>query len=322
MMTFLRQSALLILTITTAVPDLAAERRCPGNLASVPVHLSERTQIIVPVEVNGSGPYPFIIDTGSQISVIDTSLAANLNINPEGTVGVVGPATRTTSFFARLRLLSASGHAVDRPWVVIQDLTAIQKADPRVRGILGGNFLSHFDLLLDYDHKMLCLDERGSLREVGGEQIAFAFVFHQPDEAVLSESAAINAIDRKGRKLLLLLDSGTDAAVLYGSALPLGNCPRASEVVNERQSDGSSVAFSALPPLELKLGAKMTREIYFLTPLGTAGRQPDVGVDGLLPTSLFRSILISYSARYIILNPSIRREQSPQVAGNLATPQN
>jgi hypothetical protein len=34
----------------------------------------------------------------------------------------------------------------------------LQAADPRIRGILGGNFLEQFDVLIDYPHTILYLD--------------------------------------------------------------------------------------------------------------------------------------------------------------------
>jgi hypothetical protein len=47
---------------------------------------------------------------------------------------------------------------VMKPIVVVQDLGPIQAADPRIRGVLGENFLAHFDVLIDYAHRLLCLD--------------------------------------------------------------------------------------------------------------------------------------------------------------------
>jgi hypothetical protein len=42
-----------------------------------------------------------------------------------------------------------------KPLVVVQDLGSIQAADPRIRGVLGENFLAHLDLLIDYAHKLI-----------------------------------------------------------------------------------------------------------------------------------------------------------------------
>ena len=49
-------------------------------------------------------------------------------------------------------------------WLPIytQDLGPIQAADPRIRGVLGENgenFLAHFDHVIDYADKLLCLDK-------------------------------------------------------------------------------------------------------------------------------------------------------------------
>ena len=45
----------------TIVPTLPAEPHCPGNVASVPLHLTNRHQMIVAVSVNHSGPYNFLV---------------------------------------------------------------------------------------------------------------------------------------------------------------------------------------------------------------------------------------------------------------------
>jgi hypothetical protein len=46
-----------------------------------------------------------------------------------------------------------------KPLVVLQDLGPIQVTNPRIRGVLGENFLAHFDVLIDYAGGLLCLDE-------------------------------------------------------------------------------------------------------------------------------------------------------------------
>jgi len=46
-------------------PSTSAEPHCPGNVASVPLHLTNSHQMIVAVSVNHSGPYNFLLDTGT-----------------------------------------------------------------------------------------------------------------------------------------------------------------------------------------------------------------------------------------------------------------
>ena len=50
---------------------LHAEPHCPGNVTSVPLRLVQRSQIVVPVMINRSGPYDFMVDTGAQVTTVD-----------------------------------------------------------------------------------------------------------------------------------------------------------------------------------------------------------------------------------------------------------
>ena len=45
--------------------------------------------ILVPVMVNGSGPYDFVLDTGTSMTLIDPKLAAQLSITVGGTYNAV-----------------------------------------------------------------------------------------------------------------------------------------------------------------------------------------------------------------------------------------
>ena len=65
---------------TIPLPTLRAEPHCPGNVASLPLHLVNRHLFIVAVSINHSGPYNFLLDSGAQITMIDPSLAAELHL--------------------------------------------------------------------------------------------------------------------------------------------------------------------------------------------------------------------------------------------------
>ena len=118
------------------------------------------------------GPFDFMVDTGSQVTVVDPSLAQELGLKAQGTVGLITVASYMHASLTVPDTLEADSHVVEKPPVVVQDLGPIQAADPRIRGVLGENFLAHFDLLIDYAYKLLCLDETSAMREsVRGERI-------------------------------------------------------------------------------------------------------------------------------------------------------
>src|SRR4051812_5548987 len=104
------------------LPALHAEPHCPGNVASLRLRLVQRSQIIVPVVINRTGPYDFLVDTGAQITTIDPALAAELHLKIEGTTGFVGVGFRTRPSFAHLTILEAGSHAIANPLVVVQNL--------------------------------------------------------------------------------------------------------------------------------------------------------------------------------------------------------
>ena len=72
-MTNFKWFASFVLAVTM-VSTLGAETHCPGNVASVPFHLVNRHQIILAVSVNHSGPYNFLLDTGTQFTMVDPVL--------------------------------------------------------------------------------------------------------------------------------------------------------------------------------------------------------------------------------------------------------
>jgi hypothetical protein len=141
---------------------------CPGNIASVTPRFVQRALIVIPVKINQKGPFDFMVDTGSQVTVIDPLLAAQLDLKALGTVGLISVTSYSSASSTVVDTLEAGSHIIEKSSVFVHDLGQIQDADPRIRGVLGVNFLAHFNLLIDYDRKLLCLDES----EAAGEKQA------------------------------------------------------------------------------------------------------------------------------------------------------
>jgi len=294
--------------VTTIFPVLQAEPHCPGNVDSLRLRSVQRSQIIAPVVINHTGPYDFLVDTGTQITMVDPSLAAELHLKIQGTSAVVvGVGLRTAASLARLDFLEAGSRGIANPLVVVQNLENLQATDPHIRGILGGNFLGHFDVLIDNAHNLLCLDDAKLMRqEVKGEHIALVTPT-QPEEEALFTVPLIIPVYLSGsgtRRLLLQLDSGTNVPFLYdpGKYLALELFVRTPR--RGRSIDGVERAFAVLPPQDLRIGNHICHQISFVTPAGNKNRYtPKIQVDGLLTTGLFRRVYISYADRFVVLEP-------------------
>ena len=287
------------------LPVLHAEPHCLGNAAILRFRLVQRSQIIVPVAINHTGPYDFLVDTGAQVTTVDPALAAELHLKIEGTTGFVGVGFRTRPSLARLDLLEAGSHAVTNPLAVVQNLEHLQTADPRIRGILGGNFLGHFEVLIDYAGGMLCLDDAKVMQpQIKGKHIALVTPPH-PNGVLFTEPLIIpvHLSGIPGRPLLQLLDSGTNVPLLYDSGKDMAGGFSVSAPIRDHGPDGAERVSAVLPPQDLQIGTLTVHQISFVTPAATTKDIPKVEVDGLLPTAIFRRVYISYADRFVILEP-------------------
>ena len=124
------------------LPTLAAETPCPGNVASVPIRFVNRHQVVLSVSVNHTGPYNFLLDSGTQLTMISPPLAAALHLNTQGATVIAGAGFRQSASFAQLDLIEAGAHAVANQKVLVYDLQNLHSADLYIQGILGEDFSS------------------------------------------------------------------------------------------------------------------------------------------------------------------------------------
>ena len=283
-----------------------AETRCPGNIAGLRPRIVAGALLVIPVKINQSGPFEFMVDTGSQLNVIDPALAAQLNLKSQGTVGLVATVAYSRASVAILDSLEAGSQVVVKPLVVVQDLGPIQAADPRIRGVLGENFLAHFDVLIDYAHGLLCLDEANLMEKyLLGERIPLVTSKHPGTGLPFSQRlvVSVNLSDTGTRPILLQVDSGSDGAILYA-----GNRELEEPLLKRAKRQGTEVsdarrAFAVLPPQDMRLGSRIVRKVSFVTPASGSHNVPNREEDGVLATVLFQRVYVSHSDRFVIFDP-------------------
>ncbi len=288
------------------LPTLHSEPHCPGNVASLPFHLVQRSKIIVPVVINHTGPHQFLVDTGAQFTVVDPLLATELRLKTQGSAEVVSVGFSTQASFAYLDLLEAGSHSVANHPVEVLDLQPLQAADLHFRGIIGGDFLGHFDVLMDYAHRMLCLDDTKVMQgAVKGAHIALVTPPETPDEVPLTALPIIPVrLSGMGeRQLLLTLDSGANASFLFNHAVNLAPGLRQTRQRDGYGADGVKRGFSILPPQSMQIGSFNMRQVSFAAPADSGENDLTSKEDGLLTTGFFRRVFISYADRFVVLEP-------------------
>ena len=113
-MTSFKLFATLVLT-ATAASTLTAETHCPGNAASVPLRIVNRHQMIVAISINHAGPYNFLLDTGTQMTMMDPSLATTLQLSTTGTAEVASTGVSASATFAQVELIEAGSRSAVKP---------------------------------------------------------------------------------------------------------------------------------------------------------------------------------------------------------------
>jgi len=298
--------SLAILTLSA----LHAEPRCPGSADGSSLRRVGENLLAVQVRINHTGPYDFLVDTGSQISTIDVALAASLHLKIDGTTGVSGVATHSRRPFASLDLIEVGNHSVPQALTVIEDLPELKAADPRIRGILGQNFLARFDLLIDNSRKILCLDESGSLAQaIRAEHIPLEQPHGPRDDMLFTRPmiVSVRLTTADVTPVLLRLDSGSNRALLYeGRPRLLRASVVSRSLVLKRVVNGVEQAFAVLPAQDFLVGACPVRQVSFVIPMNEVGTGPIPREDGLLPTAAFKRVFISYSENYAALDPWVR----------------
>ncbi|MES2987805.1 MAG: retropepsin-like aspartic protease, partial [Pseudomonadota bacterium] len=105
-------------------------------------------RVTIDVMVNGKGPYPFMIDTGGYLSLMEEGLIAELGLTRIGQIGMRGVGGSQIS-----RLFRASdvifGGGVRQRDVVFAAMSGGFGAG--IRGVLAAGMLTQFDSELDFD---------------------------------------------------------------------------------------------------------------------------------------------------------------------------
>lgn len=198
--------------------------------------LSDR--MTIDVAVQGGGPYRFLIDTGSQRTVVSTALAETLKLPS-------GPTVRIVSIAGEDRVATARVDTIDIGERSFYDLTVPLLKDQHIGadGILGTDSLQHQRVVLDFIRNTI---EIGDPREMGGQR---------------GYEIVVRAKRRSGRLIMTnaLVDGiRTDVVIDTGASSTIGN--RALQRAMRERSQGNGVLTSVTGqtlPVQFQLARKL-----------------------------------------------------------------
>jgi predicted aspartyl protease len=295
--------------------SLAAQSAAPTHPADhkTSFRTAAGVLVVVPVQINGAGPFDFIVDTGTTLTLVDQELATKLALQPleDASTRLTGLAGTSKVPFVRLNSLDFAGQSVSNLRV------GVSKSFPAgIRGIVSEDLLSRFDILIDYRHHIIEL-AGGQAGQPAPSSLAASLEGEQipvSTQGNFSGSPTPNRLVLQGhasefgdRQLSLLLDSGTDSFVLFPTftnGLNAANLRNASFEKPEQTAGGLLVSRVKVQVLHLDGEKKDGKFVPNVTAVLLTSHDR-IDVDGTIPATWFHSLFICHTGGYVILNPSI-----------------
>jgi hypothetical protein len=203
-----------VLVVVLAGTAMHAEGRAEPRAVEV-AFTSAKHQIVVRVKLGKQGPFAMLLDTGTDLSVIDAALARRLRALHEGEAAGVGTMRDFERAFHDLRL---GGLRADSVPAMALDLGKLsEKIGTHIDGVLGYSFLEGRIVQIDYRRRRLrfCRD----MPSWSGSESVEVEMALAPDDPTPRFAGRINR-----RNAQLLYDSGSSHPVaVAGRAIePLG----------------------------------------------------------------------------------------------------
>lgn len=248
--------------------------------------------VVVPVTLDGNGPFDFVVDTGTNTTLIDVELAAQLKLKPAGRqmLATLTGSQEVTRYHSGVAVGShLSGDLV----VLAQKMDELHAVDRKIRGVLGLDFLLRFAFLLDYGcQRMELYDPAEAPNLEGGTRLPIEVAESRILITAFSKASVQNSWG-------LALDSGIPkVAIFEDRIIP----PQHSEVqdgairVNSNLSRKSAKVMT-LP--DLVIASRHLRDLLVVILPSSPAVQGHFE-DGLLPAVLFRRVLVNSQQGYSI----------------------
>jgi len=282
----------LVLMLVVALPA-ALVAQAQQTKETIRFKLHDGYLMVVEARVNGAGPFSFLVDTGTTRTVIDPELASQLQLPAVGEVNVTTVLHYRQDKLVRLQDIRLGQASVSGLGAIVDKLTRQKMLAPGIRGVLGEDFLSRFDLLIDYKERVIRFGEPPP----AGERCRFeATGQYQGAPTTNRLLIDVEFMQVSGKKVQLQLDTGARTPELFPvSHDSHPSQPWGSSMATSNGANGVIVHSN----VTLKIGATMIPGQDVVQ----SRRAVAFDAAGLLPAAIFHRIYICHSGGYVVLNP-------------------
>jgi predicted aspartyl protease len=296
-------AALLALPATTvsantqaAAPPVAAPATAAITTETLQLQVERYQRMTVPVQINGQGPFRFMIDTGAQASVLSNALADQLQLTDRSTAMLVGMASSREVQTAMLdEITFGSGTHRDARAALVEGAN-IGGAD----GILGLDTLQDRRVLIDFENSQMEVahpEERASNR--GFEIVVRA-------RAYLGQLIIARA-DIDGVRTAVIVDTGAQGSIGNAALLRRLRRGRAQETSELTDVNGVQAVGVIRTAQQLELGRASISN--FAITFADSPTFAAMGLDdepamvlGMSELRLFRRVAIDFASRRVMFD--------------------
>jgi predicted aspartyl protease len=267
------------------------------NSYALPVRTLHDYLMVISLNINDSGPYDFLVDTGTTTTLIEPELAQELALKPVDRMALTSLANSVAVPRYFLKTLTVGPASVAHLEALATPLPELRALDRRIRGVLGMNFLMQFSFRLDYTKHRLELWPNPETAPVPTGLRLHAEINDWRILVPVASEAAPHGTWK------LALDSGISQVLVFQARIRPGavQCaPGMACMMNVATNLAAQGAATVLLP-EVAIADARLHDVPVVVLRNDLLKQADPQ-DGLLPASLFRSVFFDRGSGTIVLS--------------------
>ena len=174
----------------------------------------------VPVRIDGSGPYDFMIDTGSQATAVTREINADLGLRPAGTAMLVGMASRRAVELVEVARLDIGNHTISGFAAPV-----LEREHVGADGIVGLDSLQDFRVMIDFRDQTIALEDTRGRRDASQRGFEIVVRARQKYGQLLITDAVVEGI-----RATVIIDTGAQTSLANNALRERIRTKRAAEV--------------------------------------------------------------------------------------------
>lgn len=282
---------------TADAPDSAAQTEI------VQLTNDRHQRMTVPVMIEGEGPFDFMVDTGSEATVVTDRVRDRLDLARAGNAVVVGMASRVPVDLIRLDGLEFAARVFDG-----LEAPVLEARHVGADGILGLNALQDLRVLIDFRQRTIAVDDAANLGGNRGYEIVIR-ARRKLGRLIITDAMIDNV------RTSVIIDTGAQTSI---GNLALRNRLRArkGEDILSTDVNGFEITGSMDLARSLRMGDMYMSNVPILFADGPAFRQLDLVsrpalILGMYDLRGFDRLAIDFASRTILLDMP-RASRSPR----------